>query len=54
MTAGRICQRRVAVAAPTDTVIEAARRMRNLRVGDLVVVVGCDGRRLAVGSMTTT
>src|SRR5262245_2112332 len=52
MKVGRICQRTVAVAAPADTLVEAARRMRNLHVGDLVVVVEREGKRFAVGILT--
>ncbi len=52
MKVGRICQRTVAVAAPADTLVDAARRMRNLHVGDLVVVVEREGRRFAAGILT--
>ena len=39
MSAGRICSRIMATAAPTETVRAAARRMADHEVGTLVVVV---------------
>lgn len=37
MTVGEICTRTVATADPDETITEAARRMRDRHVGDLVV-----------------
>ena len=49
MTIGEISTRNVATAHPDETVIEAARRMRDLHVGDLVVA---DSQRRPVGLLT--
>ena len=49
MTVGELSTRSVATAHPDETVIEAARRMRDLHVGDLVVV---DRQRRPVGLLT--
>ena len=48
----RIAQPHVAVTTPQETVVEAARRMRALHVGDLVVVEERDDRRWPVGIVT--
>lgn len=37
MTVGEICTRSVVTAHPDETVVEAAKRMRNRHVGDLLV-----------------
>jgi CBS domain-containing protein len=49
MTVIDLCTRHVVVAAPDDTVIDAARRMRASHVGDLVIV---DQQRRPVGVLT--
>lgn len=49
MSAGRICVRSVHVAAPHESVREAARRMREADVGTLVVMVD---ERSPVGILT--
>lgn len=51
MTAGEVCNRQVVIARSRDTVIEAARRMRELNVGDVVVVEDVDGCR-PIGILT--
>ncbi len=49
MSAGRICVRTVHVAAPDESVREAARRMREADVGTLIVV---DDKRNPMGVVT--
>lgn len=49
MTVGDICTRPAVTARPDETVVEAARRMRDLHVGGLVVV---DGQARPVGMLT--
>ncbi len=49
MTAGRICVRAVHVAAPEDSVRDAARRMREADVGTLIVI---DDKRNPMGVVT--
>jgi CBS domain-containing protein len=50
MTVGEICTRSVVTASPTETIVEAARRMRDRHVGDLVVVT--DGELRPLGMLT--
>ena len=38
MTVGDICNRDVVVAPKTETIVDAAKRMRSSHVGDLIVV----------------
>ncbi len=52
LTAGEFCNRRVITIGKTDTVIEAARRMRTSHVGCLVVVDESDGFSKPVGIVT--
>lgn len=52
MTAGEICNRNVVVAPKTETVVDAAKRMRIAHVGDLVVVEDRQGRYVPVGIVT--
>lgn len=49
MTVGDVCTREVATAHPDETIIEAARRMRDDHVGDLVVT---DAQARPVGILT--
>jgi CBS domain-containing protein len=49
MTIGRLCTREVVLADPDESVLEAARRMRDADVGTLVVV---DAERCPVGILT--
>jgi len=50
MTVGDLCTRIVITAEPHETVVEAARRMRDRHVGTLVVVT--DGDRRPIGLVT--
>jgi CBS domain-containing protein len=52
MTVGELCTRRVVIATRTESLVEAARRMREHHVGDLVVVDDAGGRRTPVGIVT--
>jgi CBS domain-containing protein len=52
MNVGRICKRQVATIAKNQSVLEAARRMRDEHVGDLVVIDEDGGRRLPIGILT--
>ncbi len=49
MNVGRICTRHVATISKDQSVLEAARRMRDEHVGDLVVIDDQEGRRVPVG-----
>lgn len=49
MTAGEFCNRQVVIARGDESVIEAARRMRELHVGDLIVL---DAERRPIGILT--
>jgi CBS domain-containing protein len=52
MTVGEFCNRQVVIARRDEHLNEAARRMRDLHVGTLVVVDEHDGRRIPVGVLT--
>jgi CBS domain-containing protein len=52
MTAGDICNRAVVVAPKTESVVDAARRMRTSHVGDLVVVEIRNDRQMPIGIVT--
>lgn len=52
MTVGEICQRNVVVAAPTEMVVDAAKRMRTSHVGDVVVVDTRGVQHVPVGILT--
>ncbi len=52
MNIGTLCNRRVVQIAKDERVLEAARRMRDEHVGDLVVVEERAGRRVPVGVLT--
>lgn len=52
MTVGEICNRDVVVVRRDEPVTEAARRMREHHVGDLVVVDEKPGGRVPVGILT--
>jgi CBS domain-containing protein len=51
-TAGEFCSRRVVIAKKGDSLVEAARRMRDEHVGSLVVVEDEDGKRIPIGVLT--
>jgi len=52
MTVGEICTRTVVVAPKTESIVDAAKRMRTSHVGDLVVVEVRNGRHIPVGIVT--
>jgi CBS domain-containing protein len=52
MTAGEVCTRAVIIVRPEETIVEAARRMREYHVGDLVVAQERSGMRFPVGILT--
>jgi len=52
MPIGEICNRSVVFARPADSIVEAARLMREHHVGDLVVVDEANGTRTPVGILT--
>jgi len=52
ITAGEICVRTVVVCRRSDSVLEAARRMRDHHVGSIVVVDDDQGLRRPVGVLT--
>jgi CBS domain-containing protein len=52
MPVGEICNREVVIARRGESVLEAARLMRQFHVGDLVIVEEKGGRRLPVGIVT--
>jgi CBS domain-containing protein len=50
--AGELCNREVVVAEPSEPLLDVARRMRDHRVGSIVVVEGPPGARVPVGIVT--
>jgi CBS domain-containing protein len=52
MTVGELCNREVIICDPEETILEAARRMRDRHVGCLVVVEGEPGERVPIGIVT--
>lgn len=52
ITVGEFCNRRVVTIGKTDTVLEAARRMRAHHVGSLVIVEESAGRTVPTGIIT--
>jgi CBS domain-containing protein len=52
MTVGDICKRNVVVAPPSETIVDAAKRMRMTHVGDLVVVETRNGRHVPLAIIT--
>jgi CBS domain-containing protein len=52
MNVGEICSREVVIANRGDSVLDAARLMREHHVGDVVVVDQRDGQRVPVGILT--
>jgi predicted transcriptional regulator len=52
MVVGDICTRNVVVAPQTEMVVDAARRMRNSHVGDLVIVERRDDGHVPIGVVT--
>lgn len=52
MSIGTICNREVVIVGKNDTLLEAAKLMREYHVGDVVVVEERNGRRYPVGILT--
>ena len=52
MTVGDIRTRNVVVAPKTETIVDAAKRMRSSHVGDLVVVENRNGQHVPIGIVT--
>ena len=52
MTIGSICKRNVVVAPKNERIVDAAKRMRMLHVGALVVVAQRDGIQIPIGILT--
>ena len=52
MTAGTLCNRDVVVALKSEGIVDAARRMRTLHVGDLVVVNATPAGPVPIGIVT--
>ena len=52
MTVGDICTRNVVVAPKTETIVDAAKRMRSSHVGDLVIVENRHGQHVPIGIVT--
>jgi CBS domain-containing protein len=52
MPISEVCNREVVIVQPGETVLEAARLMRQHHVGDVVVVEERGGRRVPVGIVT--
>ncbi|UCH54190.1 MAG: CBS domain-containing protein [Pseudomonadota bacterium] len=52
MSVGKYCNREVVFASKTTAISEAARRMREHHVGDLVVVEERSGKRIPIGIVT--
>ena len=52
MSIGEICSREVIVAEAEDTVLVAARLMREHHVGNVLVVEARDGKRVPIGIVT--
>ena len=52
MPIGEICKREVVVVQREETVLQAAKLMRQHHVGDVIVVEDRDGKRMPVGIVT--
>lgn len=52
MPIGEICNREVVIAKRDDTILEAARLMRQHHVGDVLVVDDSGGKRIPAGIVT--
>ncbi|MCC6559420.1 MAG: CBS domain-containing protein [Polyangiaceae bacterium] len=52
VTVGELCNRRVVTISKTDTVLEAARRMRAHHVGSVVVIEEAAGQVTPIGIVT--
>jgi CBS domain-containing protein len=52
MTIGAICKRNVAVGPKGESIVDAAKRMRILHVGTVIVVEERDGQQVPIGILT--
>jgi CBS domain-containing protein len=52
MTIGSICKRNVVVAPKGESIVDAAKRMRMLHVGTVIVVDDHNGKHVPVGILT--
>jgi CBS domain-containing protein len=52
MSIGQFCNRDVVIVHKEENVLEAARLMRNYHVGDVIVVIDDDDRKVPVGIVT--
>ncbi|MCX8049819.1 MAG: CBS domain-containing protein [Methylohalobius sp.] len=52
MTVGEVCSREVVIISSNESVLVAAKLMRQYHVGDLVVVEEREGKRVPVGILT--
>ena len=52
MSIGELCNRNVVIAHRDESVLEAAKLMRNHHVGDVVIVTNDGDRKIPVGIMT--
>lgn len=52
MTIGSICKRNVVIAPKGDSIVDAAKRMRMLHVGTVIVVEERDSRQIPIGILT--
>lgn len=52
MNAGELCQKEVVVIGRDDSILEAARRMRDYHVGSLIVTEKSGGNTVPVGILT--
>ena len=52
MTIGSICKRNVAVAPKAESIVDAAKRMRLLHVGTLIIVDQREGKQVPIGMLT--
>ena len=52
MTIGSICKRNVAVAPKGESIVDAAKRMRLLHVGTVIVVDQREGKQIPIGMLT--
>lgn len=52
MTIGSICKRNIVVAPKGESIVDAAKRMRILHVGTVIVVAERDGKQVPIGILT--
>lgn len=52
MSVGEICNREVVIMSRRESILDAARMMREQHVGDVVIVDEKEGKRIPVGILT--